>query len=722
MSFLAPLYVLGALGIGLPILFHLIKRQPRGQRAFSSLMFLRPTPPTVTRRSRLDHLPLLLLRALALLLLAAAFARPYFRGPAQLIEAAPGKRIVLVIDTTASMQRAGLWDKTIKQADELINNLNAADHLAIVSFDSKPANRFAFEQSAALELVARQESARQSLRKLQPTWNGGNLSSALIFAADLLAVYEPNELTSKGNTARPIDPAGFIVVISDMQAGGEENLKALQAYSWPKDIKAEFIPIIVEQKTNATVMALDPRDDELNSGGPKTVQDEEDQAPSPITRIRVSNSMDATHSDFTVVWQVPNEASIESTRIPIHVGPGESRVIRMPEPPASLSDTSRMQLILQGDDHDFDNIRYIARPKPMEQELLLLANEATDPRNRLGYYLERAPLDNRSRNVRTIVLNSNDLPEEIESTKTPLVIAAQPIPDAMVSRLKQYIESGGRVLWVLDQETDIPATEASLRELSDEPELSISEAEANDYAMWSKIEFSHPLFAPLADPRFNDFSKIKFWSHRKVQGGSDRWRTLVRFDDGNDALIEKSMGEGKLWILAAGWQPRDSQLALSTKFVPLLNGFYSGRSYRDDSPSQYLLGNSLPFTPSATARIESADQATIAFQQQEDALALKSPGFYRFIEGETVQEFAANVPPSESSTQPLTDDELERYGVQLGSRDEPLAAQTLQRQQQDVEREGRQRLWRWILLTVLGLIAAESALSGYLRRRNAAAS
>ena len=59
MSLLAPLYVLGALGIGLPILFHLIRRQPRGQRRFSSLMFLRPTPPTLTRRSRLDNVLLL---------------------------------------------------------------------------------------------------------------------------------------------------------------------------------------------------------------------------------------------------------------------------------------------------------------------------------------------------------------------------------------------------------------------------------------------------------------------------------------------------------------------------------------------------------------------------------------------------------------------------------------------------------------------------------------
>ena len=50
MSLLAPLYFLGALAIGLPILFHLIRRQPKGEVEFSSLMFLRPSPPWVRGR------------------------------------------------------------------------------------------------------------------------------------------------------------------------------------------------------------------------------------------------------------------------------------------------------------------------------------------------------------------------------------------------------------------------------------------------------------------------------------------------------------------------------------------------------------------------------------------------------------------------------------------------------------------------------------------------
>ena len=93
MSFLAPLYVAGALAIGLPILFHLIQRRPRGEKTFSSLMFLSASPPRLTRRSRLDNLLLLLLRAAALILIASAFARPFLRSYLQTIVQRPERRV-----------------------------------------------------------------------------------------------------------------------------------------------------------------------------------------------------------------------------------------------------------------------------------------------------------------------------------------------------------------------------------------------------------------------------------------------------------------------------------------------------------------------------------------------------------------------------------------------------------------------------------------------------
>ena len=73
MSVMAWLFGLGALAIAFPFLFHLIRRTPKGQTVFSSLMFLKPSTPTLTRRSRLENLLLLLMRCAAIGLIAFAF-------------------------------------------------------------------------------------------------------------------------------------------------------------------------------------------------------------------------------------------------------------------------------------------------------------------------------------------------------------------------------------------------------------------------------------------------------------------------------------------------------------------------------------------------------------------------------------------------------------------------------------------------------------------------
>src|SRR6185503_3149558 len=103
MSFLTPLFLLGGLAVAFPVIFHLIRRTTRERTAFSSLMFLEPSPPRLTRRSRLEHILLLILRCAVLCLLALGFARPFIKkmidSPASAIGA---RQIVVLVDISAS--------------------------------------------------------------------------------------------------------------------------------------------------------------------------------------------------------------------------------------------------------------------------------------------------------------------------------------------------------------------------------------------------------------------------------------------------------------------------------------------------------------------------------------------------------------------------------------------------------------------------------------------
>ena len=92
----------GALAIALPIVLHLLRRDVAPEVPFTAVHLLRKSPVERSKRRRLRDLVLLAARVAALLLLAAAFARPYRAN------AAGGAPLVIVaIDRSYSMTGAG---------------------------------------------------------------------------------------------------------------------------------------------------------------------------------------------------------------------------------------------------------------------------------------------------------------------------------------------------------------------------------------------------------------------------------------------------------------------------------------------------------------------------------------------------------------------------------------------------------------------------------------
>src|SRR3954462_9463446 len=119
MSFLTPLFLLGALAVAFPVGFPLIRRTPRERVSFSSLMFLEASPPRITKRSRLEHILLLLLRCAVLCLLALAFARPFFPKPMPPSKSEnQSSRVAILVDTSASMRREDLWNQAKQRVVE----------------------------------------------------------------------------------------------------------------------------------------------------------------------------------------------------------------------------------------------------------------------------------------------------------------------------------------------------------------------------------------------------------------------------------------------------------------------------------------------------------------------------------------------------------------------------------------------------------------------------
>jgi hypothetical protein len=273
------------------------------------------------------------------------------------------------------------------------------------------------------------------------------------------------------------------------------------------------------------------------------------------------------------------------------------------------------------------------------------------------------------------------------------------------------------VLYVLKD----AAALASLGELLECGGLSAEEAEPRDYAMLGEIDFSHPLFATFADPRFSDFTKIRFWRHRRLEIEGEKppeVRVLARFDDGYPALLERPHGKGRLLVLTSGWQPGDSQLALSSKFVPLLASLleYPARGVMEKA--SYSVNDSIPLPPvteEATPRkIRKPDGAEIELDPAAASFdETDQPGIYELVVDGVERRFAVNLSPEESRTAPLTSEELESRGARLG-----VSTESTQRQRhmRDLELESAQKLWRWFLVGALGLLIIETWVAGHLGR------
>ena len=104
MSFLAPLFLVASAAIAIPIFVHLIQRERKRVILFPSLMFVQKIPYQSVRRRRIRHWALLMMRCAALLLIVAAFARPFLKQGVIAAAAVGGTReIVILLDHSASM-------------------------------------------------------------------------------------------------------------------------------------------------------------------------------------------------------------------------------------------------------------------------------------------------------------------------------------------------------------------------------------------------------------------------------------------------------------------------------------------------------------------------------------------------------------------------------------------------------------------------------------------
>ncbi len=664
MNWLFPLYLAGAAAIIAPILLHLRRRPPQDCVEFSSLLFLDAQTPVPVSKRRLENWLLLLLRCLALILLALMFSRPFVQSESA-AAASPNHATLILLDCSASMRRGDLWKQAVAEAESQLKAAKLTDRIALAVFDRELTTVWSFEEDRNTP-ANRLTAAQSRLAELTPTWNATQLDRALIAA---VPSFDSSTTTLKKR----------IHLISDLQEG--TKLDALRTIAWPAELTLKVHRIDPATNDNFSI-ALAAREQD---GGADT-----------LVRLRLSNTRDSALRDFSLAWQDAPKSDAITAQIP----PGASRILTAPPNP-----TNATTLNLSGDTFDFDNSIFIAPPQPRTVRIHFLGKDVTrDEASSPLYYLARAfqPTD-----TLAPVLTA----DEKLSAQVPDVLFI--VGDAPSAGLRDYVERGGFLVTVPSDATLLKAVTGL--------DLTVAADTDDEYRMLADVKTEHPLLKPFADPKLRDFTKLRFWKHRHIQGKGDSvpLETLAKFDNGHPAILSARIGKGTLIVLASGWHPGDSQFALSTKFVPLLYGWLAAAGFSHDPAATLLVGDTLPLDATQSHTITDPDNKPHSLKPGETFTATQI-GLHKVQSPAHTQIVAVNLPPDEGRSLPLEPQKLAEYGIKLAGAAEAIAtSETTDQRLTATDTEQRQNLWWWFLVTLLAVLLLETALAGRARQSSA---
>ena len=689
MNFLAPWFLLGGLALGLPVVFHLIQRTTRDRTPFSSLRFVTVSPPRLTKRSRLEDLLLLLVRCLALLLLALGFARPFLPRSELLAGASGTQRLLILIDSSASMRRTGVWAEAVRRAESALSHTQTGDQVALYTFDRELKPILTFSEWMATASDQRLAIARSRLATLSPSWASTQLASCVERAAEIVAERD-------GEKSVPLQSR--LLLISDQQEGSHAD--SLAGYEWPPGVSFEVVAIAAQSRNNAG----------LHWAPPAGLADIK---PSDPVQVRVSNASESQRDRFQVGWSDPSSTGFKGNPVEVTVPPGQTRTVTLPVRP----DPALQSVRLRGDDDAFDNEVFIPTPVSNHRSVAYFGTDpATDTHQPL-FFLKSALPGTGPNAVEVHAYLPTSLIPTNDWAASSLLVVTDPLPDSLITPLRTRLDGGSTVLLSMKS----VAISNTLAQLAGVPGVSLEEAAPPDFALLGEIDFQHPVFAPFTDPKFHDFTRIHFWKYRRLDAASlPKARVVARFDHGDPAILQLDLGTGRLIILTSSWAPVDSQWALSTKFVPWLLGILEPEAVVETTAAQLLVGDPWTFSPNTEPRtMRFPDGHTVPVPTGTTQFnGASTPGIYRLDGAGSSRVWAVNLDPSESRTTPIDSKEWARFGAPVGP-SSPAAVAPPPLRASGAETEGQQKLWRWFLVATLLILGAESIVTGLRRLRQA---
>jgi hypothetical protein len=228
MNWLFPGFLAGAALIALPVVLHFLRRRHNAVVRFPSLRFLGETALRDTRRHQLLRWLTLLLRCLAIALIAGAFARPFWQSSA----ASHRQLMVVAVDNSMSMQAAGRWENLQNWALKQLDDLNPGDQAAVLVMNPAPV--------WLVPLTDDMDRVRSALKNLRPGYEKTRYAGTLKMAGANLELHP--------------GAAKTLVWMADEQRAGWRGVDFAQTL--PAGVKIRFADSAPEPNRQAAITSL----------------------------------------------------------------------------------------------------------------------------------------------------------------------------------------------------------------------------------------------------------------------------------------------------------------------------------------------------------------------------------------------------------------------------------------------------------------------------------
>ena len=665
MVFLSPLFLFGLLAAALPIAIHLIRKEKPPKMMFSTIRFLKKTSKKLILFQQIQQWLLLLLRAVVIMLLVIAFARPLVdQSVSRLLDVEP-QSVVILLDNSMSMRYGESFVDAKAAAVEILDDLSPGDEAALVLFSNSA--------ETVRELTTDVDSLRSFVEGIgQPGYGTTRYMPNLRLADQLL------ESSRFENRA--------VYMISDYQ---EEGLDGSDD-NWKLAPGVGFTGIDVGSEESTNLVLTDVR-------SPETLL--EDSAEQQIlVRVRSSGTVHVSQGEVTL--------GIDGNlvdRVPVDLADQSEQVVDL----TAVFDTEGThvgEVTLNGDSFAVDNKFYFTVDVLPKIRVLVVNGEASDDW-----------FDDEGHWFGLAVSSAAESPFTLESVEPAALSAASlrqndvavllnvgDLNGSQAAAVSSYVESGGALLIAPGDRVDADRFNQQFSEISP-ASLQFQESSGrDDYLVIADFNRRHPILRPLEA----DWS-VRFQGHWTMTPDAEA-DVLMQFDNSEPALVERSVGEGKVILFASTMDLEWNNLPLQALFLPFVHETLRHLVQPPTKQRAYQIGDTFSVVldgQTNEVQAQGPDGNALEFIDENFVVNAATPGLIRATVDGVPQTYAVNVIPEESRFAKTAVSNL--YDTIINPDTEPFQSQAVRTAQLIEELERPQRIWWWILSLVMLLLVAE---------------